>query len=143
MNKEPSGSIIWPPTGKSAAKVPSQDLLLGETTRPHIIASLSAQCRQVYCLVEMAPSAPSRRHPRRIGVSLTASQAGENEQTNVASQRSFQAVQHTQHRRRRITPSDPSLIQPSRQSLAACPKRPNSSRAFINLNNSLNLESKE
>ncbi len=37
------------------------------------IASLTAQCRQVYCLVEMAPSAPSWRPPRN-GVSSTASQ---------------------------------------------------------------------
>jgi len=46
-------------------------------------------------------------------------------------------------RRRKIAPSDPSLNQPSRQSLAACPERPNSSRTFTDLNNSLNHESKE
>ncbi len=33
----------------------------------HIIASLSAQCRQVYCFVEMASSAPLRRPPRHSG----------------------------------------------------------------------------
>ncbi len=33
----------------------------------HTIASLSDQCRQVYCLVEMAPSAPSRPPPRHGG----------------------------------------------------------------------------
>ena len=54
------------------------------------IASLTVQCRQVYCLVEMAPSAPSRRPPHH-GVSSTASQAGENDQTNVATQQWFQA----------------------------------------------------
>jgi hypothetical protein len=31
------------------------------------IASLAVQCRQVYCLVEMAPSAPSWRPPRQRG----------------------------------------------------------------------------
>ena len=30
----------------------------------HTMASLNAQCKQVFCLVEMAPSAPSRRPPR-------------------------------------------------------------------------------
>ena len=38
-------------------------------THTHIIASLNAQCRQVNCLVEMAPSAvsaPSRRPPRHL-----------------------------------------------------------------------------
>ena len=54
------------------------------------IASLTVQCRQVYCLVEMAPSVPSWRPPHR-GVSSTASQAGENDQTNVATQQWFQA----------------------------------------------------
>ncbi len=38
------------------------------------IASLTVQCRQVYCLVEMAPSAPSWRPPHH-GVSSTASNA--------------------------------------------------------------------
>ena len=80
------------------------------------IASLTAQCRQVYCLVEMAPSAPSWRPPRN-GVSSTASQAGENDQTNVATQQSFQAFSThptlRRSRRRRTAPSDPSLIQPS------------------------------
>jgi hypothetical protein len=54
------------------------------------IASLTVQCRQVYCLVEMAPSAPSWRPPHH-GVSSTASQAGENDQTNVATQQWYQA----------------------------------------------------
>jgi len=80
------------------------------------IASLTSQCRQVYCLVEMAPSAPSWRPPRN-GVSSTASQAGENDQTNVATQQSFQAFSThptlRRSRRRRTAPSDPSLIQPS------------------------------
>lgn len=31
------------------------------------LASLTAQCRQVYCLVEMTPSAPSWRPPHRRG----------------------------------------------------------------------------
>ena len=41
--------------------------------------------------------------------------------------------------RRRIAPSDPSLNQPSRQSQAACPERPNPSTTFINLNVSSTL----
>ena len=94
----------------------------------------------------MAPSAPSRRPPRH-GVSSTASQAGENDQTNVATKRSFQAFStyptFTRSRRRRIAPSDPSLNQPSRQSLAECLERPNSSKTFTNLNNSLNREPNE
>jgi hypothetical protein len=81
-------------------------------------------------------------------VSSTASQAGENDQTNVVTQRSFQAFSTyptlKRSRRRRTAPSDPSLNQPpSRQSPAACPERPYSSRTFTNLNNSLNCESKE
>ena len=114
--------------------------------QPHTIALLSNQSRQVNCLVEMAPSAPSSRPPRH-GVSSTASQAGENDQTNVATKRSFQAFSTyptlTRSRRRRIAPSDPSLNQPSRQSLAECLERPNSSKTFTNLNNSLNREPNE
>ena len=45
--------------------------------------------------------------------------------------------------KKNIAPSDPSLNQPRRQSLAASPKRPNLSRTCTNLNNSLNHESKE
>ena len=112
----------------------------------HTIALLSDQSRQVNCLVEMAPSAPSSRPPRH-GVSSTASQAGENDQTNVATKRSFQAFSTyptlTRSRRRRIAPSDPSLNQPSRQSRAECLERPNSSKTFTNLNNSLNREPNE
>ena len=84
---------------------------------------------------------------RTNGVSSSVSQAGENDQTNVATKRSFQAFSTyptlRRSRRRRIAPSVPSLHQPSRQFLAACPERPNSSKTFTNLNNSLNSEPKE
>ncbi len=82
-----------------------------------------------------------------IGVSSTAFQAGENDQPNVALQRSFQAFLIypflRRSRRRRIAPSDPSLNQPSRQCLAACPERPYPSRTFTNLNDSLNHEPRQ
>ena len=84
---------------------------------------------------------------RTNGVSSTASQTGENDQTNVATKRSFQAFSTyltlRRSRRRRIAPSDPSLNQPSWQSLAACPERPYSSSTFTHLNNRPNCEPKE
>ena len=57
------------------------------------IASLTVQCRQVYCLVEMAPSAPSWRPPHH-GVSSTASQAGE--RPNQCRHTTLRPFQHTQ-----------------------------------------------
>ena len=86
---------------------------------------------------------------RTNGASSTASKAGEYDQTNVATKRSFQAFSTyptlRRSRRRRIAPSDPSLNQPgpSRQSLAACPERPYSSSTFTNLNTRPNCEPKE
>ncbi len=112
------------------------------------IAPLSAQCRQVYCLVQRAPSVPSWRPPRHR--SDFNDFPGRREWPNQCSQyRSFQAFSTYPTLRRthrgRITPSDPSLNQPRRksQALAACPERPYSSRTFTNLTNSLNLEPKE
>ncbi len=105
------------------------------------ITSLTVQCRQVYCLVEMAPFAPSWSPPHQRGEF-----DGFPGQTNVATQRSFQAFSTyptlRRSRRRRTAPSlsDPSLNQRRRQSSAACPERPYSSRTFTNLNNSLNCE---
>ncbi len=62
------------------------------------MASLSAQCRQVYCLVDSWHPLRHRGALHAIsslsdanGVSSTASQAGENDETNVATQRSSQA----------------------------------------------------
>jgi hypothetical protein len=105
-----------PKVGQFGLKVLENRMLRDVGTVFRQIASLTAQCRQVYCLVEMAPSAPSWRPPRN-GVSSTASQAGENDQTNVATQQSFQAFSThptlRRSRRRRTAPSDPSLIQPS------------------------------
>jgi hypothetical protein len=110
-----------------------------------VTVSLSAQRRQVYCLVEMAPSAPSRRPPRHRdefdGFSGRRERPNQCRHTTIASGHSTYPTLRRDCRRK-ISPSDPSLNQPSRQSLAACPKRPNSSRTFINLNNSLNLERK-
>ena len=110
------------------------------------LASLTGQCRQVYCLVEMAPSAPSWRplHQRGKFDGFPGRREGPNQCRHT---RSFQAfstypVLRRSHRRR-IAPSDPSLNQPSRQSPAACPEWPNSSRTFTNLNNSLNSEPNE
>ena len=110
------------------------------------LASLTGQCRQVYCLVEMAPSAPSWRPPHQRGEfdGFPGRREGPNQCRHT---RSFQAfstypVLRRSHRRR-IAPSDPSLNQPSRQSPAACPEWPNSSRTFTNLNNSLNREPNE
>ena len=110
------------------------------------LASLTGQCRQVYCLVEMAPSAPSWRPPHQRGEfdGFPGRREGPNQCRHT---RSFQAFSTypvlRRSRRRRIAPSDPSLNQPSRQSPAACPEWPNSSRTFTNLNNSLNREPNE
>ena len=110
------------------------------------LASLTGQCRQVYCLVEMAPSAPSWRPPHQRGEfdGFPGRREGPNQCRHT---RSFQAFStHPvlgRSRRRRIAPSDPSLNQPSRQSPAACPERPNSSRTFTNLNNSIDREPNE
>ena len=110
------------------------------------LASLTAQCRQVYCLVEMAPSAPSWRPPHQRGE--FDGFPGRRERPNQCRHTTmvsglFNIPNPQKTRRRKIAPSDPSLNQPSRQSLAACPERPNSSRTFTDLNNSLNHESKE
>ncbi len=72
------------------------------------IASLAVQCRQAYCLVEMGPSAPSRRPPHQR-VSWTASLAGEEDQTNVATHQSFPSLSTyptlKRSRRRRTAPA--------------------------------------
>ena len=97
-------------------------------------------------LWEMAPSAPSWRPPHQRGEfdGFPGRREGPNQCRHT---RSFQAFSTypvlRRSRRRRIAPSDPSLNQPSRQSPAACPERPNSSRTFTNLNNSLNREPNE
>ena len=110
------------------------------------IASLTGQCRQVYCLVEMVPSAPSWRPPHQRGefYGFQGRREGPNQYRHT---RSFQAFSTypvlRRSRRRSIAPSDPSLNQPSQQSPAACPELPNSSRTFTNRNNSLNREPNE
>ena len=89
------------------------------------LASLTGQCRQVYCLVEMVPSAPSWRPPHQRGEfdGFPGQREGPNQCRHT---RSFQAFSTysvlRRSRRRRIAPSDPSLTQPSRQSPAACPE---------------------
>jgi hypothetical protein len=63
------------------------------------IASLTGQCRQVYCLVEFVWKWCPPRHRCALhtnGVSSTASHAGENDQTIVDKHDSFWPFQHIQ-----------------------------------------------
>ncbi len=102
-------------------------LIASQGGGPYIIASFSAQWMQVYCLVEMAPFAPSRRPPRHRnefnGFPGRREWPNQCRHTTIVSGLSTHPTLR-RDRKRRIAPSDPSLNQPSRQHLAACPDRP-------------------
>jgi hypothetical protein len=100
------------------------------------LASLTAHCRQVYCLVEMACSAPSWRPPHQRGGFNGF--PGRREQPNLCRHTTIvSGLFNITNPQKKSQTSDPFLNQPTRQSLASCPSRPNSSRKFTNLNNNL------
>ncbi len=114
------------------------------------MTSLTAQCRQVYCVVEMAPPVPSWR-PRYQRGEFDGF-PGRRERPSQYSHTTIVSglfnipnlqIKFRRSRRWRISPSDTALNQPSRQSPAACPESPLSSRTFTNHNNSLKREPNE
>ncbi len=105
------------------------------------IASLTFQCRQVYSLVKIALSAPSwcpsRQRGEFSGLPCWREQPNQNSHRKIVS--GLFNIPNPQKKSQKKSSTIRSVLAvPS-----PCPERPYLSKTFINLNNSLNRESKE
>jgi hypothetical protein len=114
------------------------------------IASLTAQCRQVYCLVEMALSAPSLR-PQRNGP-LERGEfdgfPGRRERPNQCRHTTIVSglfnTPNPQKKSQKKNSTIRSIPNPAKRIVpSSVSRKPYSSTTFTNLNNSLNREPKE